>query len=256
MTQDGSLRIGTSGGAMLADRSSLGNLRAAAVNWDTGGAEQLFESQFWLARGAASATSAGRGAAWFVAGRAADGGEFRWVLRHYRRGGWAAALSADRYVFAGEAAVRAFAEFRLLARLVELDLPAPQPIAARYRRFGLTYRCDLITRRIGGATPLSERLVNGTLTPEIWHAIGSVLRRLHRAGVDHADLNAHNILIDERGVISVIDFDRGRLRSQGAWVTDNLKRLHRSLRKIASSAPSARWSGASWEQLIRGYSAT
>ena len=42
-------------------------------------------------------------------------------------------------------------------------------------------------------------------------------------GVDHADLNAHNILLDGRGAVSVIDFDRGRVRERGAWTVQKLQ---------------------------------
>ena len=54
-----------------------------------------------------------------------------------------------------------------------------------------------------------------------WRAIGAAIARLHRGGVDHADLNAHNILLDGRGAVSVIDFDRGRVR--GARRMDSAK---------------------------------
>ena len=73
------------------------------------------------------------------------------------------------------------------------------------------------------------------------------------AGVDHADLNAHNILLDSRGVVSVIDFDRGRVRERGAWTVHNLRRLHRSLAKISRQLPPDRFSGEAWECLLAGY---
>ncbi len=92
----------------------------------------------------------------------------------------------------------AFAEWRLLALLTERGLPVPKPVAARYQRSGLIYRCDLITKRIANAEPLSAVLARGGLArgadPEMqWRAIGATIANLHRAGVDHADLNAHNI---------------------------------------------------------------
>jgi 3-deoxy-D-manno-octulosonic acid kinase len=76
---------------------------------------------------------------------------------------------------------------------------------------------------------------------------------LHRAGVDHADLNAHNILLDSQGVVSVIDFDRGRLRSPGSWRNANLLRLHRSLGKIARSLPPDRFTAAVWSGFMAAY---
>jgi 3-deoxy-D-manno-octulosonic acid kinase len=55
--------------------------------------------------------------------------------------------------------------------------------------------------------------------------------------------------------VSVIDFDRGRLRSPGAWTTQNLTRLHRSLVKISRPLPADRFSAAAWQCLLAGYAA-
>jgi 3-deoxy-D-manno-octulosonic acid kinase len=55
--------------------------------------------------------------------------------------------------------------------------------------------------------------------------------------------------------VSVIDFDRGRLRAQGAWRARNLRRLRRSLAKISRNLPSDRYSDETWEWLTAGYEA-
>ena len=260
MTQDGGQRIATADGAMLADPASLGNVTGFALD------EQLFDPGFWAARGELADVTRGRGAAWFVS---APPGQ--WALRHYRRGGLIARFAADRYVWRDEASVRAFAEWRLLATLTRLRLPVPRPIAARYQRSGLMYRCDLLTLRIPGALPLSARLAQAALHEATWRDVGGAVARLHAAGVDHADLNAHNVLIDERGVVSVIDFDRGRLRSpplqerggeerigraaDAAWAGRNIARLRRSLGKIALEMPSDRFGAREWRWLLEGYAA-
>ena len=55
---------------------------------------------------------------------------------------------------------------------------------------------------------------------------------MHRAGLDHADLNADNLLFDRNGDGWVIDLDRGVFRTIGdGWRQRNLSRLHRSLLK-------------------------
>jgi 3-deoxy-D-manno-octulosonic acid kinase len=236
----GTHRIATSQGAMLADPNSLGN-RLETVG------EALFDPEYWLKRGELAAVNGGRGAAWFVGSRADQ-----WVLRHFRRGGHVAKLWQDSYFWSGEPRVRAFAEWRLLALLSQRGLPVPQPIAARYQRTGLRYRCDLITRRIADAKPLSAALADPI--PELtWRAVGAAIARLHRAGVDHADLNAHNILLCGQGGVAVIDFDRGRLRARGRWMHGNLMRLRRSLEKVSRDLPSGRFSAAAWNWLLSGY---
>ena len=209
--------------------------------------DAFFEPRYWSGRGEISGTTGGRGSAWFVG----DGAT--WVLRHYRRGGFIARLSRDCYMWTGEARVRSFAEWRLLKELHGRGLPVPRPIAARYQRAGLYYRCDLITQRIAGAAPLSAVMLRGPLAEAHWKSVGRAVARLHAAGADHADLNAHNILIDESGVVSVIDFDRGALRGPGVWRERNLSRLHRSLVKVSRELAPGRFSAAAWHELLAGY---
>jgi 3-deoxy-D-manno-octulosonic acid kinase len=239
--------IATARGAMLADPKMLGNSLL-------GSGDALFDPAFWAARAEVHPTAAGRGAAWFIQWR-----ELHWVLRHGRRGGLLAPLTGDRYLWAGEPRVRAFAEWRLLKALTERGLPVPKPIAAHYARRGLIYRCDLITERIRHARPLSAALAERPQPQAVWHEVGAVIARLHRAGADHADLNAHNVLRGsdaERGVsISVIDFDRGRLRPPGAWQRSNLARLKRSLAKISQTLPPDRFTPREWGWLEAGYGA-
>jgi 3-deoxy-D-manno-octulosonic acid kinase len=239
----GGRRIATATGAMLADPAYLGN-PAKSV------AESMFDPEFWRARGELVDVIGGRGSAWFI-----DSPSRQWALRHFRRGGFIARMSEDQYVWAGEDRVRAFAEWRLLELLVRAGLPVPEPVAARYQRTGLAYRCDLITRRIADAEPLAGVLAREAIAEPRWRAIGAVIARLHGFGVDHADLNAHNILLDARGTVSVIDFDRGRLREQGAWALGNLQRLRESLVKTSSGLPAERFSPQIWEWVLAGYKA-
>lgn len=157
------------------------------------------------------------------------------ALRHYRRGGLAARVSADRYLWTGAERTRAFREFRLLARLANQQLPVAPPVAACFRRHGLTYRADLLTRRIDGTETLAARLAQGRLDASLAQRVGRTIARFHAAGAWHADLNAHNILVGADDAISVIDFDRGRVRAPRlAWQQGNIARLLRSLLKLGA----------------------
>jgi 3-deoxy-D-manno-octulosonic acid kinase len=237
------LRIATASGAVLLDRDAVSNAIALER------AEDLFDPAYWRRRGEIVAADRGRGAAWFLSAPAGD-----WVLRHYRRGGAIAPLlSADRYLWMGEDRVRAFAEWRLLAQLWSLGLPVPRPIAARYSRRGLSYCCDLLMQRIADALPLSAALAEAALPTASWTAIGALIARFHAAGVDHADLNAHNILLGKAAALHLIDFDRGRIRPDGSWKDRNLQRLRRSLAKIAGGLPADRFPAAAWNSLLGGY---
>jgi len=242
MTGDGARRVATAAGALL----------LAAGDCDAFGPDPqaLFSPAYWQARGALQPTSRGRGSSWFVTTGTGD----RWALRHYRRGGWLATqVALDSYLWRGEAAVRAFAEWRLLAALHALGLPVPEPVGASYQRTGLTYRCDLITRRIPAAEPLSDLLADRPADATRWSAVGTLVGRLHAAGCDHADLNAHNLLVAADGSLSIVDFDRGRLRPPGAWQAANLSRLQRSLVKVTADLPAGRFTPADWSALLDGY---
>jgi 3-deoxy-D-manno-octulosonic acid kinase len=172
-------------------------------------------------------SSGGRGGAWFV-----DGPNGPMVLRHYLRGGWAASVSRDGYLWHGADRVRSFDEFRLTRALHARGLPVPRPIAACYRRRGASYRAAILIERLDGVHSLAERAaVVAQDAP--WEETGRLIARFHRAGLDHADLNSHNILFDATGQGWLIDFDRGRLRiPETAWRERNLARLKRSLLKL------------------------
>lgn len=229
-------RAPTPDGAMLYDASRLSNADAA-----------LFDARQWIDRAATARTPAGRGETLFI-----ERAGVAWVLRHYRRGGFMARLSADRYLWTGEERTRPFREWRLLHELHAAGLPVPAPIAAQFRRRGLTYSGDLITERIEGA-PVSALLRIAPLPLSTWDAIGRCIRRLHDAGACHADLNAHNILIDSSERVFLIDFDRGRRRAPGTWRAANLSRLHRSLKKISREMPPDRFSSREWSVLRNAY---
>lgn len=208
-----------------------------------------FDPDWWAAQGRCSQAAGGRGGVAFVTTPTGA-----CVLRHYRRGGWAAPLLGDRYLWTGAERSRGFVEFRLLAELVRRDLPVPTPVAARYRRRGLYFTADLITRTIAHAQTIAELIAQRRFDGELAGRVGGLVARFHAAGVDHADLNAHNILLAD-GELWLIDFDRGEIRATGiAWKLANLARLKRSLLKVgASGGDEATLDHALWAPLMRGY---
>lgn len=206
----------------------------------------LFEPAYWQEQGAVKGTAGGRGTALFIA--APGGGE--WVLRHFHRGGVPGRVIRDRYFYTGMHQTRAWREWHLLYLMSQRGLPVPRPVAARIQRHGLSYSADIITERVSGARPLSAFLPEQVdVVP--WRAIGEAIRRIHDAGVFHADLNAHNILVAADGV-HIIDFDRGSLRGGVQWKADNLARLKRSLDKLAGTG-NREVEGRGWPALLSAY---
>ena len=135
-------------------------------------------------------------------------GRREFVLRHYRRGGLPGRFIRDSYFWTGEDRTRPFAEWRVLQKLANLGLRVPRPAVARYLRRGpFFYSADIITVRVPGIRSLSARLSEGAGDEALWRRIGNGLCTFHEAGVNHADLNAHNVQVDEEGEVWLLDFD-------------------------------------------------
>jgi 3-deoxy-D-manno-octulosonic acid kinase len=211
-----------------------------------------FEAEHWRKLGLLSRQSGGRGGVSVIDTPVGD-----CVLRHYRRGGMVAKLMGDRYMWSGAGRTRSFREFRLLQAMARLQLPVPQVVAAQYRRAGLYYQADLITRRIADARTLAEYLAEGALDAELAQEVGALVARFHRVGIWHADLNAHNVLIAPTGLY-LVDFDRGCMRRQAqGWRVKNLQRLRRSLLKLGAAAQGEPvFDQMIWVPLMYGYERT
>ncbi|HEX2139222.1 MAG TPA: 3-deoxy-D-manno-octulosonic acid kinase [Woeseiaceae bacterium] len=229
----------TESGAILYDRSILNHISDAHFRPDGWHAATPVQGRL---------RSAGRGSTMIV-----SDGEREFVLRHYRRGGMVSRVNRDRYLWRGEKHTRAFSEWRLLARLIDMGLAVPRPAAARYQRSGLFYTADLLTVRVPGITPLSVRLAGEPVNEELWRRVGLGLRRFHDAGVFHADLNAYNVQLTADDNLFLLDFDRGELRPPGRWQQENLARLHRSLRKLKRLDPALHFSEADWHAAMNAY---
>jgi 3-deoxy-D-manno-octulosonic acid kinase len=121
----------------------------------------------------------------------------------------------------------------------------------------LFYTADLITRRIADARTLAECLASGRLDGELAELVGALVARFHRAGIWHADLNAHNVLVTAEQLY-LIDFDRGRQREPAeSWQQGNLQRLRRSLVKLGAAAQGeAAFEEQLWKPLIYRYERT
>lgn len=194
------------------------------------------------------ATGSGRGQAALVSH--ALGTE---VLRHYRRGGLVARLSEDRFLREPVHRSRAMHEFALLRLMHAWDLPVPVPVAALHRPHGLTYSADIAVGLIPHSSNLVQCLRASRPAPAAWAALGTAIRRLHDRQVFHADLNAHNLLLDAAGAAWVIDFDKCAVRPGDGWKRDNLDRLLRSLRKESRREPSFHWQEDDWPLLTSAY---
>lgn len=166
----------------------------------------------------------GRGGAWFVQTPVGPA-----VLKHYRRGGFLAKFVRSRYFFLGTMRTRGFQEFQLLQSLLLKGLPVAKPLAAFCKRGLFSYQAALVTERIANVHSL---VIAAQLSDAPWQRIGEVIAMFHRAGAQHSDLNANNILINFSGDVFIIDWDKSKLKAApGDWCESVLARLQRSLLK-------------------------
>ncbi|EAW31968.1 3-deoxy-D-manno-octulosonic-acid kinase [marine gamma proteobacterium HTCC2143] len=147
---------------------------------------------------------------------------------------------------------RSYQEFQLLERLRSHNINVPKPVAAQAIRYGLLYRADLLSEKTPNARDLFSIRQDRKLSETRYRSIGTEIRKMHDVGIHHADLNIHNILIDDSDQVWIIDFDKCVAKAGDSWKTNNLSRLLRSFRKEREKRH-IHWHEDSWDALQRGY---
>lgn len=213
--------------------------------------KRLFDIEWLQQQGLVTgAPKAGRGNTIFFS---VDGTEL--VLREYLRGGLVRYFNPRYYVWKGLQQTRAFRELHMLSCCVSKSLPVSVGYACKIERRGLFYVASLITHKLDGVTLADQLAKNDSNVPkQLWQNIGKTIARFHKEGIWHADLNAHNILIDSDLVeVSLIDFDRAReLVPMAAAMKSNIARLHRSLLKEAGKGGYS-FDAEGWASLLQAY---
>lgn len=156
-------------------------------------------------------------------------------VRQYLRGGLMRHLVRDLYLLRPPRPVREL-EATEKARAAGCRVPIVHAVAVE--ESGPFYRGWIITSAIEGARSYIDVLAAADEASRgaLLAAAGSAIRDLHDAGVYHPDLNGHNLLVDDRGEVAIIDFDRAvvspshlhRLAQKGR------DRFWRSLRKLTA----------------------
>ncbi|MGR5120669.1 3-deoxy-D-manno-octulosonic acid kinase [Vibrio astriarenae] len=211
--------------------------------------ESVFNIDFWNNQDAIIGSAQGRGTTWFVRGVKGD-----FAIRHYRRGGLLGKLVEDSYLNLGLKRSRSYQELTILQELSNKGVNVPTPVAARVYQGFASYTADIITGKIAGASDLFTLLGQGRQSNIDFHAIGCQIRKMHDAGVNHTDLNIHNILLDDSDTVWIIDFDKCYFSSGEKWKKSNLKRLFRSFEKEAKKG-AIHYDSSNLDALLNGYRA-
>ena len=167
-----------------------------------------------------------------------------WAVRHYRNGGRIQVLG-DRFFRLRK--LRNIQELETSIRIQWLGIKTPRIIATSAYPSGIFYRADLITEFVQDARELAEILFGNKefSVPPADHRIrfqalkctSRLITKLAEHGIRHPDLNARNILLEQRsqGMEAVlIDLDRCVISK--LEIPDHEKklrqRLYRSIQKL------------------------
>ncbi|MFT7668838.1 MAG: tRNA A-37 threonylcarbamoyl transferase component Bud32 [Planctomycetota bacterium] len=127
------------------------------------------------------------------------------LVKHFRGHTWLKRLG-DR--------ARARREFELLKRLHELGLRVPEALELKQNRGAWEVHCEWIE----GARDLGQLLREPGMARqsarEVAGKLGGLVGKAHAIGLDHGDLHAGNLMIDNAGCAWMVDFTAGVLRKE------------------------------------------
>ena len=183
------------------------------------------------------------------------------LFRRYHHGGLFRSLTGKWFI---SRPPRPFRELSITEELRRRGFPTVEVLAAYVKKIrGPFYQGWLVTRQLEDARDLWLALQSGFCqslgVDTILEAVAASIRRMHREGVYHRDLNLKNILVrsGSAGVESyIIDFDKSLLvlgQLPAPLAQKNLARLLRSIRKLDPQRQY--FSAAYWDQFLAYYNA-
>lgn len=154
------------------------------------------------------------------------------VLRRYRRGGFIRHFLKETYLFVN----RPLRELEVHRAAYDAGLSVPMPLGVSWDRRGPLFRGAIASAELDAVHLLDFLKQPGANLDETLDSCGAAIRRMHEAGIVHADLQIRNILL-KNGQAYLIDFDNARRKrivsSRGR--DKNLDRLRRSFERTGVS---------------------
>ena len=164
------------------------------------------------------------------------------IAKSYFRGGFIANFNRQTYFGLADQQSRMLRELRLLEQIQASALPGPKPVAVGISRTALCYSGKLVTEFILDSETLAQKIRRNHANIEHWQLAGAAIKAFHKKQIFHPDLNATNILFNEKDHCYLIDFDKGCEKKGDRWKQKTLERLHRSIQKIDPRALAKHWS--------------
>jgi 3-deoxy-D-manno-octulosonic acid kinase len=135
------------------------------------------------------------------------------VIKHYRRGGLARYFIKRRYLKLGK--TRGQREFELLSLAGKSGINVPQPVAYAYRG-RLFYAAWLVTCAIKAPMSLARlSLQDKESTRAAVQSTAEQIVLLIQNKILHVDLHPGNVVVDDRRLVYLLDFDKGRIYRGG-----------------------------------------
>ncbi len=131
------------------------------------------------------------------------------ILRPYRRGGFIRHFIHDRYWRVN----RPLRELEILRAAYDAGLPVPRPLGAVWEEHRGFYTGSIATVQIQGKNLLAYLANEPANREEVLKRCGDAIRRIHDAGIIHADLQVENLFVGIDGVY-VLDFDKAQRVAQ------------------------------------------
>lgn len=157
------------------------------------------------------------------------------VIKHYFRGGILRHVNRRTYLKIGKNKTRSRNEFDFLNQVREMGINAPVPVAFALRTRGIFfYHAWLVTKKIPGAETLADLSRTAPERAEmVLPEVASQIKMLACQNILHVDLHPGNVLIDAKGKVYIVDFDKARRypKTEMRLIEYYLKRWHRAVVK-------------------------
>jgi len=131
-------------------------------------------------------------------------------------------------------------EAKVLSRLQLTDFPSPRLLELNQDDGWM------VLSEIAGS-PICESLVDKSAGNKDLERVGAKIRELHELGFSHGDLTTHNIMMDDNGNISLLDFGLSRISPELEHMGQDLQVLNECLSASHSDLDNA------VEAVLRGY---
>ena len=208
---------------------------------------QWFDPRYWARNGALLGGIDGIDGIWVV-----REGRRSLQLRQLRQPGLPAAVVMNRLLWLGEARCVAWQQMQASLQAQAAGLCAAPVLAVRWRRLGLFYNAEVLSVQSDSLPTLAQQLRAGSVTLDVWAAVGRCLRRHHDAGINLAGLQASALRVGGSDGVQVGDYHRARVLTAGLWSAADVVRLRRSIEGVLDTAGQS-MDEVAWHCLLAAY---